>query len=1028
MGVRLALRVFVDPFTVWVMALARGLGVATPWEPMVPKTGAGSPPTGTLGAVMGGSSRPLFSSSQSPFNSSSFNPSKLVAEAASLAVTRMRGSVGAIVPMAALMERLQQWDSLPLPEMEPPQGFDSLSMFGFNAPLAQVLLDQVIERLRRNGERQSLTVLIFDQFEEFFLTWTRPEDRRQCFEFLRDCLNLPYVKLIFSIREDYLHFLLDWERSLALEAVDNNVLDRQVRYGIGDFSPEDAIATVTGLMARSQFSLEPELIRVLVQDLAAESGRVNPIELQVVGAQLQTDGVTTLAAYSREYGSKNQVVERYLRTTIRDCGPRGEAIAWQVLFLLTAENGTRPLKNRSELEIEVGATGEVLDTVLQILEGAGLITVFRDRASWLYQLVHDYLTSYIRQQRQATEQARFRLTQSQLNRVLKRRVRELYGAGTVLTMLLISSLGLALNGAGGKTEAQIQAMAANADFLLGNSNQPFEALDRSLEAWQTLQGRRWSLLGNGTGLARSELQLATTLGQTLVQLREFNRLESHTDIVWSVAHSPTGEVFASSSTDGTVRLWQTNGKPVLMKDGDPWVWQQGSSANSVAFHPSGEVMAIAGGTGMSVVHLVDLQGEAIATLEGHTEAIFGVTYSGDGEWIATASAENTVRLWTAAGEFVREIRGHADAVEGVVFSPDSKTLATASDDKTVRLWSLAGQELRRFEGHTELVFSLDFSPDGQQLASASYDGTVKLWSLGAGASPAEPVTLTGHGDRVFAVKFSPDGQQLASASEDKTIRIWSRTGQPLQTLMGHTDRVTNLSFSPGGQWLVSASYDTTVRLWQLQGPIANRQGHGDRIYGMAISPDGENIVTGAVDGEIKLLYPSGTLNRILSPAGNPRTRRIHDVVFHPSGAFVAVVGQDSGVQLWNLEGDRFRTFGRRFLDGETIASTSVAFDPSGDQLAIAYDDGEIHLWTIQGTQFARLNLPPVESADGAPMGDRRINRVQFSPDGQHIAAGGSDHDLYLWDGQGNFLRRFVGHTNYISDVAFSPDGQLLASA
>ena len=643
--------------------------------------------------------------------------------------------------------------------------------------------------------------------------------------------------------------------------------------------------------------------------------------------------------------------------------------------------------------------------------------------------MHDYLTSYIRQRRQATEQARFRLTQSQLNRVLKRRVRELYGAGTVLTMLLISSLGLALYGAAGKTEAQIQAMAANADFLLGNSNQPFEALDRSLEAWQTLQDRRWSLWGNRTGRARSELQLATTLGQTLVQLREFNRLESHTDIVWSVAHSPTGEVFASSSTDGTVRLWQTNGQPVLMANGEPWVWQQESSANSVAFHPSGEVMAIAGGSGMSVVHLVDLQGEAIATLEGHSEAIFGVTYSGDGEWIATASADNTVRLWTAAGEFVREIRGHTDAVEGVVFSPDSQTLATASDDKTVRLWSLTGQELRRLEGHTKLVFSLDFSPDGQQLASASYDSTIKLWSLGAGgAASAKPVTLTGHGDRVFAVKFSPDGQQLASASEDKTIRIWSRTGEPLQTLMGHTDRVTNLSFSPGGQWLVSASYDTTVRLWQLQGPIANRQGHGDRIYGMAMSPDGANIVTGAVDGEIKLLHQSGTLNRVLSPAGNPRNERIHDVVFHPSGAFVAVVGQDSGVQLWNLEGDRFRTFGRRFLDGETIASTSVAFDPSGDQLAIAYDDGEIHLWTIQGTRFAQLNLPPVESADGPGGGDRRINRVQFSPDGQHIAAGGSDHDLYLWDGQGNFLRRFVGHTNYISDVAFSPDGQLLASA
>ncbi|HBL12077.1 MAG TPA: hypothetical protein DD379_11835, partial [Cyanobacteria bacterium UBA11162] len=74
------------------------------------------------------------------------------------------------------------------------------------------LTSKILEQLRENADHNLLTVLIFDQFEEFFLAHATQLNRRLFYEFLRDCLNLSFVKVIISIREDYLHYLLEVEK------------------------------------------------------------------------------------------------------------------------------------------------------------------------------------------------------------------------------------------------------------------------------------------------------------------------------------------------------------------------------------------------------------------------------------------------------------------------------------------------------------------------------------------------------------------------------------------------------------------------------------------------------------------------------------------------------------------------------------------------------------------------------------------------------------------------------------------------
>ena len=268
----------------------------------------------------------------------------------------------------------------------------------------------LIAQLRQATRLNFTPVLIFDQFEEFFFVHETLQARRPFYEFLRDCLNLDFVKVVLTLREDYLHYLLEFQRLASRDGINldsiNDILGKDVRYPLGDFSPADARSIIISLTDRAQFYLDEALVDALVNDLADDLGEVRAIELQAVGAQLQAEGITTLAEY-RQKGPKEKLVARSLENVIEDCGSENEDAARVVLFMLTNQNGTRPLKSRDDLEtdlVDLGLTADInkLDLVLEVLVGSGLLFLVPENPANRYQLVHDYLVSFIRQQQEDT--------------------------------------------------------------------------------------------------------------------------------------------------------------------------------------------------------------------------------------------------------------------------------------------------------------------------------------------------------------------------------------------------------------------------------------------------------------------------------------------------------------------------------------------------------------------------------------------------------------------------------------------------
>ena len=125
--------------------------------------------------------------------------------------------------------------------------------------------------------------------------------------------------------------------------------------------------------------------------------------------------------------------------------------------------------------------------------------------------------------------------------------------------------------------------------------------------------------------------------------------------------------------------------------------------------------------------------------------ITSIAYSPDGNLLAGGSSDNTVQIWnTQTGQLAQTFIGHTDHVFSVVFSPDGETVASSSGikDRTIRLWSPhIGKPLRTITSDTSRIYALAFSPDGKTLASTHSNATVGLWDPHTGELLT---TLAGH--------------------------------------------------------------------------------------------------------------------------------------------------------------------------------------------------------------------------------------------------------------------------------------------
>ncbi len=353
-------------------------------------------------------------------------------------------------------------------------------------------------------------------------------------------------------------------------------------------------------------------------------------------------------------------------------------------------------------------------------------------------------------------------------------------------------------------------------------------------------------------------------------------------------------------------------------------------------------------------------------------------------------------LKQAAARFGSNWLRHAESVQALAFSGSGDYLISGGNDRHVRIWDLKERRLvRQLAGDADMGhFSVAISPYDKNVAALTGDGKLRLWEFSTGLLKWEKQLHEDSG--VSQVAFFSDGQRIASSGTGGIVIVSDVDSGETQSSIS----CQSADESRKGLPFAIAPDDSTIAMGVMRNieivsvedpsKRATISGcHGDRINSLSFTPDGTRLFSCGASWTAAMI-------------GGKR-----------------VMKETAEWKLWRLsESDLIRGYNFEALNASAGCGK---ISPDGRAFAAGY--GAIVVWDLNTGQL----LQSIENRNRHAGWFQ--NGFDLSPNGLRMAAV-DGNSILLWDTQtgSRILDENPAHPGVVTDVVFSPDGHLFASA
>ncbi|XP_048732372.1 striatin-3-like isoform X3 [Ostrea edulis] len=320
-------------------------------------------------------------------------------------------------------------------------------------------------------------------------------------------------------------------------------------------------------------------------------------------------------------------------------------------------------------------------------------------------------------------------------------------------------------------------------------------------------------------------------------------LRSHFDGVRALAFHPVDPVLITASEDHTLKLWNLQ-KTVPAK-----------KATSLDVEP-------------------------VYTFRAHIGPVLCLAVTSTGEQCFSGGQDSTIRCWNIPSSNIDPydsfdqnvlnctLEGHTNAIWGLSVHSSKLQLLSCSADGTVRLWS-PGQKPPLLQSYTAeeadgVPTSVDFVRcDPSQMVASYSSSNTYIYDIETAKQvlciDTKSATEDGGNNQINCVVNHPTLPITITAHEDRNIRFFDNiTGKLIHSMVAHLNAVSSLAVDPNGLYLLSGSHDCSIRLWNLESKTcvqeitAHRKKFEESIHDVAFHPSKPYIASAGADALAKV--------------------------------------------------------------------------------------------------------------------------------------------------------------------------------